>query len=89
MSDRVDSCGLSIDRSLFDFVENELTPHSGIASSAFWQAFADINQAMGGENRQLLNLRDQLQEKLNQWHKAHSGRIDIQEYKPFCMKSVI
>ena len=52
MSDLVDFCGLSIDRSLYDFVEKELTPRSGVDSSAFWQAFADINQAMASRNRQ-------------------------------------
>jgi malate synthase len=83
MSERVDLCGLSIDRSLYEFVEKELTPHSGIDPGAFWQAFADINQNLGPANRQLLGIRDQLQEKLNQWHKAHPGSIDIASYKAY------
>ena len=83
MSDRVDFCGLSIDRSLYEFVEKELTPHSGVDHNAFWQAFADINQAMGPANRQLLGIRDQLQEKLNQWHKTHFGDFDAAAYKAF------
>jgi malate synthase len=83
MSDRVDFCGLSIDRGLYEFVENELTPHSGVDHNTFWQGFADINQAMGPANQQLLGIRDQLQEKLNQWHKTHFGQFDAVAYKAY------
>ncbi len=83
MSDRIDFCGLSIDHGLYEFVEKELTPHSGIDHKSFWQAFADINQALGPANRQLLGIRDQFQEKLNQWHKTYFGRFDAVVYKAY------
>ena len=40
MSDRVEISGLSVDRALYDLVETEVTPGSGVDSAAFWQAFA-------------------------------------------------
>ena len=65
MSNRVEISGLSIDRALYDLVETEITPGSGVDSTSFWQAFADINQKLGPKNRDLLNLRDQMQARLD------------------------
>ena len=54
MSNRVEISGLSVDRALYDLVETEVTPGSGVDSASFWQAFADINQKLGPKNRDLL-----------------------------------
>ena len=83
MSSRVDISGLSVDRALYDLIEQEISPGSGVDSAAFWQAFADINREMGPENRRLLEFRDQLQQRIDEWHKSHFGRIDADEYKTF------
>ncbi|MFZ9036711.1 MAG: malate synthase G [Gammaproteobacteria bacterium] len=83
MSSRIEISGLSVDRDLYDLVDKEVAPGSGVDSAAFWQAFADINQKMGPDNRRLLQLRDDMQAKLDAWHKNHFGRIDAAEYKAY------
>ena len=83
MSNRVEISGLSVDRALYDLVESEVAPGTGIDSAGFWQAFADINQKLGPKNRALLNLRDDMQARLDNWHKTHFGRIDAAQYRAF------
>ncbi len=83
MSSRVEISGLSVDRALYELIDAEVAPGTGVDSAAFWQAFADINQQMGPENRRLLEVRDDLQAKLDAWHKTHFGRIDAAEYRAY------
>ncbi|MCP3687305.1 MAG: malate synthase G [Gammaproteobacteria bacterium] len=83
MTNRIEISGLSIDKGLYQLVDEEIAPGTGIESEQFWRSLAEINAAMGGRNRELMLERDQLQEKLDDWHKAHSGEIDMQEYKAF------
>ncbi|MDH3447580.1 MAG: malate synthase G [Gammaproteobacteria bacterium] len=83
MSSRVEISGLSVDRALYDLIDSEISPGTGIDSAAFWQALAGINAKMGPENRRLLERRDDLQAQLDAWHKNHFGRIDAAEYRTF------
>ncbi|MEM7562768.1 MAG: malate synthase G [Pseudomonadota bacterium] len=83
MSDRVEHSGLSIDRAIYDFVETELTPGSGVDTASFWQSLADIHQTMGSDNRALLNKRDQIQQQLDRWHLDHKNNFDAAVYKDY------
>lgn len=83
MSSRVEISGLSVDRDLYELIDTEVAPGTGVDSAAFWQAFADINQKLGPDNRRLLQVRDELQAKLDAWHKRHRGSIDAAEYKAY------
>jgi len=83
MSSRVEISGLSVDRDLYELIDTEVAPGTGVDSAAFWQAFADINQKLGPDNRRLLEVRDELQAKLDAWHKRHRGSIDAAAYKAY------
>ena len=83
MSNRIEISGLSVDRALYELIESEVAPGTGVDSAAFWQAFADINRELGPKNRELLNFRDALQRRLDDWHKAHPGSIDAAKYRAF------
>jgi len=83
MSSRVEISGLSVDRDLYELIDTEMAPGTGVDSAAFWQAFADINQKLGPDNRRLLEVRDELQAKLDAWHKRHRGSIDAAAYKAY------
>ena len=86
MSSRVEISGLSVDRALYDLIDKEIAPGTGVDSESFWQSFAAILADMGPENRRLLEFRDQLQSKLDAWHKEHSGDIDADAYRAFLEK---
>ena len=83
MSDRIEISGLSVDRALYELVEREIAPNSGIENADFWQAFAGINRELGSKNRELLHKRDSLQAQLDDWHKQHFGAVDPAQYKAY------
>jgi len=87
MSSRIEISGLSVDRALYELIDTEIAPGTGVDSDGFWQGFADILADMGPENRRLLEFRDQLQAKLDAWHKSHPGKFDPAEYKA-CLEEI-
>jgi malate synthase len=82
MSDRIDISGLSVDRGLYDLVE-EISAGTRIEASAFWQSLADILAELGAQNRSLLEKRDQLQAQIDAWHKSNQEPIQPDQYKAF------
>jgi len=82
MSDRVDISGLSVDSRLYQLVE-EIAAGSGVEVAGFWQSLAGILDELGAQNRELLDKRDRLQVEIDDWHKAHPGEIDRDQYKAF------
>ena len=84
MTDRIDIGGLKVARALYDFVENEAIPGTGVAAGDFWTALAGIVADMAPQNRALLAERDRLQEKIDAWHRRQSERpIDAGAYRAF------
>ena len=75
--------GLQVATELFDFVNNEVLPGTGVASDAFWASFADIIHDLAPRNRELLAKRDQIQEQMDEWYRAHPTGYDFAEYKAF------
>ncbi len=86
MNDRIDISGLSVDRDLYRLVEQEIAPGTGVDPVRFWQSLAEINNALGPENRALLDKRDQIQGQIDDWHKTHFGKFDLKKYKAFLKK---
>ena len=84
MTERVNAGGLQVARILYDFVNNEALPGTGVDAGQFWNEFGRIVADMAPRNRELLKVRDELQEKLDDWYREHQGQsIDLNEYKTF------
>ncbi|MFT5218930.1 MAG: malate synthase [Planctomycetota bacterium] len=83
MSDQIEISGLRVDAALYELIDKEIAPGTGVDSATFWQTFADINTALGGRNRELLEKRDDFQRRIDEWHKSHFGRIDLAQYRAF------
>jgi len=84
LTDRVTHSGLQIAPELYAFVNDEALPGTGIDPDAFWRGFAGIVTELSGENRALLAKRDDLQARIDDWHKARRGQpFDIAEYETF------
>ncbi|WP_020593438.1 malate synthase G [Kiloniella laminariae] len=84
MTDRIKIGALHIKKILHDFLIEEALPGTGIKPADFWQGFEKMLIELMPENRALLEKRDQLQQKLDHWHRSHPGPItDHKTYKSF------
>ncbi|MEQ9122166.1 MAG: malate synthase G, partial [Alphaproteobacteria bacterium] len=74
MTERTEAGGLAVAKPLYDFIEREALPGTGIDSDRFWTAFGDLIREMAPRNRALLEKRAALQAKIDDWHKARRGQ---------------
>ncbi|HEX3912461.1 MAG TPA: malate synthase G [Steroidobacteraceae bacterium] len=64
---------LKIDKGLHDFVNNEVMPGSGVRAADFWNGFSALVASLGPRNAGLLRRRDELQAKIDAWHRRNPG----------------
>ena len=84
MSQRISKANLQVSQCLADFIEFEVLPDTGLNATDFWLRFSQIINNLAPENNQLLKTRDQLQDKIDQWHKNHQGDpFNFEQYKQF------
>ncbi len=84
MATRVTKSGLQVDSQLAAFVEDSALPGTGIAPDAFWNGFAAILADLAPKNRALLAKRQDLQDRIDAWHRARQGQAhDHMAYKAF------
>ena len=84
MTDRIAVHGLQVAPELYNFMEKDVLPGTGVDSAAFWKGFDALVADLAPKNAALLVERDRLQKELDTWHKAHPGPItDMAAYKDF------
>ncbi|RMH82126.1 malate synthase G [Pseudomonas sp. AOB-7] len=84
MTERVQVGGLQVAKVLYDFVNNEAIPGTGIAADQFWAGAAAVIKDLAPKNRALLAKRDELQAQIDAWHQARQGQAhDAAAYKAF------
>ena len=75
---------LKISEELLDFVNNELLRETGISSEKFWSGFDQAVHELAPKNRELIEVRESLQKKINDWHLKNKGKkVEINNYKKF------
>ena len=75
---------LRIARPLFDFIDTEAIPGTGITAEAFWQGFAALVRDLAPHNKALLDRRDELQCQIDAWHLGNRGKpTDAGAYREF------
>ncbi|HBX55063.1 malate synthase G [Pseudomonas sp. UBA2684] len=84
MTERVQVGGLQVAKVLFDFVNNEAIPGTGIAAEKFWAGAEAVINELAPKNRALLAKRDDIQAQIDSWHQARAGQAhDAAAYKAF------
>lgn len=75
--------GLTVAQPLHDFIVNEALPGTGVDSQGFFTALSAIFGELSSANQFMLDKRDELQSRLDEWHKTYPGEIDPIKYKAF------
>ncbi|MFW5825278.1 MAG: malate synthase G [Marinobacter sp.] len=84
MTERVQVGGLQVAKNLFDFVNNEAIPGTGVDADRFWAEFDRIVHELAPRNRELLARRDDIQKKMDGWYRNRKGQpFNMDEYKSF------
>ncbi|MDQ7833850.1 MAG: malate synthase G [Humidesulfovibrio sp.] len=74
MSERVKSGTLSVDKALYDFIEGEAAPGTGLAPAVFWTALESLVADLGPRNAALLARRQDFQDDIDAWWLERSGK---------------
>ena len=78
---------LSISGKLLNFVNNELLPGTKIKKEVFWNGFDKYVHELAPKNNKLLEIREKLQKKIDDWYKDRKGeKINIKKYAKFLIK---
>ncbi|MED3897268.1 MULTISPECIES: malate synthase G [Priestia] len=70
---------------LYQFINEEALPGSGLSTEQFWSDFEALVTELTPVNKSLLEKRDQLQAQINAWHQENPDG-DFNEYKSFLTK---
>ncbi|CAN3129154.1 malate synthase G [Mycobacterium sp. smrl_JER01] len=84
MTDRVTVGSLRVAPVLYDFVNNEALPGTGIDPDTFWSGVDKVVADLTPQNQELLARRDDLQAQIDRWHRARViGGFEPDEYRQF------
>ena len=81
-TDRIAAGGLQVDKELYDFINDEALPGTGVSRETFWSGFDRLVHDLAPRNRELLAKRDDLQRRIDAWYRENRDEpIDLPEYK--------
>ena len=83
MAERVQVGGLAVAASLHRFIEEEALPAAGVDPQAFWDGADAVIHDLAPRNRELLARRDELQTRIDEFHREHPGVPDAETYNAF------
>ena len=81
MTVRIQKGKLAIAKELYDFIENEALPGSGLDSETYWKNFEQVVVDLSPKNKALLAKREELQAKIDEWHR--NNKFELNAYKAF------
>jgi len=84
MTGRVIVEGLSVAGVLYDFINREVLPGTGVPEAGLWTRLDRIVHDLAPRNRALLAKRDTLQAQIDEWHGARKDKpFDVAAYRAF------
>lgn len=87
MTERTTVHGLKVATPLYNFINNDVLPCTGVDQAGFWKGFDAIVSELAPKNAALLAERDRIQLEMDAWHKANPGPIaDMAAYQEFLKK---
>jgi malate synthase len=83
MADYVKAGTLQVATELYEFINSEVIPGSEVDQEQFWSGLGSLVKDLAPRNKELLKVRDEIQSKLNAWHRENSESFDFEKYKAF------
>ena len=84
----IDKNGLKISKTLFEFINSEAIPGTGIDPEVFWNKFSKFVHELAPINKELIEKREIIQKKIDEWHRSRKGKVlNKEEYISF-LKSI-
>ena len=84
MVTRIEKHGLQVAGELASFVDEKALPGTGVSPEAFWSGFAALVRDKAPKNKALLETREEIQRKIDDWHIRHRNQPhDHEAYKQF------
>ncbi len=78
---------LKVSKILLDFVDDELLKGTDVSPDSFWKGFDKVVHELTPINRSLLQIRKDLQKKIDDWHIKNKGKdFNNKEYKKFLIE---
>ena len=75
---------LKVSEELLNFVNKELLKDTAVSPEKFWSGFSKVVHDLAPKNKELIKIREEIQQKINEWHKSRKGNeINLEEYKDF------
>ena len=72
-SARTSRADLDIDPALVRFIDDEVLPRIALDASEFWENLARLLDVFVPRNRNLLQVREAMQAKIDAWHRERAG----------------
>lgn len=74
MNASLTTAGIAVDPTLSRFIDEEVLPGVGIVADEFWAGVDGIFRDLAPRNAALLAKRDELQARINDWHRERRGK---------------
>lgn len=82
MTNRIQKGGLQVSENLYQLINEQILPGTGVEFEHFWTEFELLFNDLTPRNISLLKTRDDLQTKIDLWHKENQ-EFSHQDYKAF------
>ncbi|WP_296057163.1 malate synthase G [uncultured Amphritea sp.] len=84
MSQRIQTGDLQVAEALYNFINQQVIPGTGVTEEQFWSGLDAIVHDLAPKNRDLLAKRDAIQEQIDSWHRDNRANgFDFAAYKSF------
>ena len=84
----VQAAGLNVEQTLYDFINDEALPGTGVSTDDFWNGLSALITDLAPRNKALLEKRDALQLKIDGWNKQNRGKTPDVEAQIAFLKEI-
>src|SRR5690606_8545235 len=74
---------IKVEKNIYDFFSEKVVPEAELDVEQFWRDFEKIVLDFTPRNKELLEKRDELQNKIDAWIKENKENFDSEAYKKF------